>query len=1118
MKQRVSQCVATMVLLAACVGVPALLVAATGAPWVWPWADLAAGWHISRPVSSRHVVYGLMAATWALWAYCVALVVVEVWNATVRRGLPPLRLPGGSPAQPVVRRLVAAALMTAAAAPVGTMAHAAPTPASPAAESISITQEAAPSSEIEAIPVVEGVVQPSERGPAPSDSVPQYVVQQPEQSDYDCLWDIAERHLGDPMRWRDIMNLNQNPDLGVVIDDPDLIQPGWVLRMPADAVGLPGDSVGTPSPGGITHHAGDADHPETGSTLEATARPDNGRALNPGAGDAAADPGSDTTMPAPRVDADQALDRGASTGSVLSDAAKGARAALGELVRATTGDASAVVDDADTAATDTAGQGDASARGGETSDATVDDAHPGTSADTSGNATPRGAASGGVAPGSTVSGGSTVPMPNVADDATRAIPMVPSAPEILLAPGQAAATVSSDGASLQRAADGVGVLADRVLDGVATPGAASVVAGCGITTLLAGGLLGVVGTRRMRQRNQRQPGQRIAMPLGVAADAERQFRAVPSGVSADVVDAVLRQVAAELRAARRPFPALHGLHVSRHTVSMYCAETVPPVGDWSVDDAAPLQWTLPTSAVAGGVMSREAADRPYPALVVVGQDPDGGVLLLDGETAGVLSFTGPRAVCVAAQDALLVELLTSPWSASCEITVVASEPQEVSVLTADSRVRQTSDLAAELGRVARRMDERRSILAEDGHDSVLAARSADQTRDVWAPHVIFIRTPLTAEQRETVRDIADEAAGVGVMFVTAGGEPIRDWEVRFAADAHLGASVAPETPLAATFLPGDTVIWPQVLPPQLRDHVAELLATTTKPATPGPTWAVTVAPSPTFSESVSPSEVPALKPVSETPELNVVEPVCVKLLGPIDVTGAPGEPPRSVGMDQHHAVTELLALLLLRDEPVTPADVSQLVSGRSGPWSERTVHTRLAQARAWLGEDAAGNLRVPHVAQGEPLVLSAEVTSDWAVFLDAVGPDIAGKTAGELLAALRLVSGPPCVGEGQASFSWAIDLIEEMTQSIVDVAHQCVTVALRDHQLAVAREAAAIGRLVDPYSDLMWQHSLRIEGLAGDAPRRDELQREYREVSRDAHLEPSAELSGLLAATAGSAA
>ena len=65
----------------------------------------------------------------------------------------------------------------------------------------------------------------------------------------DTLWDIAERHLGDPFRWQEILLLNQGkvqPD-GRCLTDPDLIYAGWRLELPDDARGLAPPAPPVPS-------------------------------------------------------------------------------------------------------------------------------------------------------------------------------------------------------------------------------------------------------------------------------------------------------------------------------------------------------------------------------------------------------------------------------------------------------------------------------------------------------------------------------------------------------------------------------------------------------------------------------------------------------------------------------------------------------------------------------------------------------------------------------------------------------------------------------------------------------------------------------------------------------
>ena len=73
-----------------------------------------------------------------------------------------------------------------------------------------------------------------------------YVVQPPEGRYHESLWEIAQNHLGDGRRYRDIFELNAGrlqPD-GSRLTIASLIRPGWILRMPRDAHG-PGIRVVT---------------------------------------------------------------------------------------------------------------------------------------------------------------------------------------------------------------------------------------------------------------------------------------------------------------------------------------------------------------------------------------------------------------------------------------------------------------------------------------------------------------------------------------------------------------------------------------------------------------------------------------------------------------------------------------------------------------------------------------------------------------------------------------------------------------------------------------------------------------------------------------------------------
>ena len=81
----------------------------------------------------------------------------------------------------------------------------------------------------------------------------------------DSLWLLAERHLGDALRWTDIFELNVGQlEGGGTLRDPNLIHPGWRLRLPPpdqpdhpDQPGLasPAPAVAVTAPSGPTEPA-----------------------------------------------------------------------------------------------------------------------------------------------------------------------------------------------------------------------------------------------------------------------------------------------------------------------------------------------------------------------------------------------------------------------------------------------------------------------------------------------------------------------------------------------------------------------------------------------------------------------------------------------------------------------------------------------------------------------------------------------------------------------------------------------------------------------------------------------------------------------------------------------
>jgi DNA-binding SARP family transcriptional activator len=221
---------ALLAVLVLLIGVPAALATVIGwpLPHTLPTLEQLRRALTTAAIPDEAFPKALAVLAWAYWLHfvlCLAAEVVAVWRGRVTP-----RIPLAGLNQAVVSRLVGAILLLApvsgASRPV-----AAEVPPRPTAIVTTVDQHRAPRA------------QPTPATPATTQARPvraaeaqrsAYVVQ-PD----DTLWDIAERHLGDPNRWPEIYELNKGRRLpdppGGRFVNPDLIYPGQVLRLPADA-------------------------------------------------------------------------------------------------------------------------------------------------------------------------------------------------------------------------------------------------------------------------------------------------------------------------------------------------------------------------------------------------------------------------------------------------------------------------------------------------------------------------------------------------------------------------------------------------------------------------------------------------------------------------------------------------------------------------------------------------------------------------------------------------------------------------------------------------------------------------------------------------------------------
>lgn len=245
-------------LLALVIGLPVVLLA-LGAPPPIPTSVPSLG-DFARQLGVEDLITVLVAVVWLVWLLFLVCVVMEIVAA--RRGGLASRVPGAGPLQHLARILVGGLLVTGLVAGPAQAATAADAGAQPTvAASVMAEQQ---------LDLVEDV--PEAPSASTDDSMvgkKVYTVQAPVNGYHDNLWDIAERHLGDGFRYKEIYELNKDrlqPD-GGRLELARLIQPGWDFIMPEDASGL--ERVAAPSAPSTAPPTGDARGTDQGSATVA---------------------------------------------------------------------------------------------------------------------------------------------------------------------------------------------------------------------------------------------------------------------------------------------------------------------------------------------------------------------------------------------------------------------------------------------------------------------------------------------------------------------------------------------------------------------------------------------------------------------------------------------------------------------------------------------------------------------------------------------------------------------------------------------------------------------------------------------------------------------------------
>ncbi len=615
------------------------------------------------------------------------------------------------------------------------------------------------------------------------------------------------------------------------------------------------------------------------------------------------------------------------------------------------------------------------------------------------------------------------------------------------------------------------------------PGAGDELPLGGVGGLLAAGLLAGLAVRRRRQLALRPVGRRVVHPDPGTVPLEAALGRRQRPLTLRTLDLALRAVAAACREQQLPLPPLQLVLLAEDRLELRLAtpSTTAPVGFVAEEGGA--AWVL-DGCGAHYLTARPVTDealRPWPTLVTLGRDAQGRTVLADLEALRLLRLGNEHDLGRRMLDALAVELSFSPWAEEMRLTLLSRQTRLPDALGTHG-VERTDDADALLDRLEQRAAEQRRhqpqpVLGQHRLDPDLA--------EPWAPEVVLVDHPLTAQQTRRLHDLVCHQPYV-TTAVVAVGEGDAPW--RIVADESAEGEDA-----TARLEPSGLVLVPQALTPSETAGVIALVeATGRADTTAAPWWHPDVAEPEPPPDNVTHlgrrfggwsaettgegDEMAAIKAAAAlAAEARVDHPILL-LLGPIELVGAAGTPP----VRAPKQCLEYLGWLL--DHPGrTARDMASALAVAEG-----TRRSNMSRLRTWLGVDSAGEAYLPDAYTGR-IALHPAVSSDWhqVQILTAGGINRAGDAA--LRAVLSLLRGAPLADAAPGQWHWAEELRTDLISCLRDVGVELAGRALESGDLELARWAAARALVAAPGDELLLAARIRTEHRAGNAAETERL-------------------------------
>lgn len=229
----------------------------------------------------------------------------------------------------------------------------------------------------------------------------------------------------------------------------------------------------------------------------------------------------------------------------------------------------------------------------------------------------------------------------------------------------------------------------------------------------------------------------------------------------------------------------------------------------------------------------------------------------------------------------------------------------------------------------------------------------------------------------------------------------------------------------------------------------------------------------------------ALSDVAQLPvPVGAVSSPVLRLLGPVDLVGARGNPPTKA----RRQCLEYCAWLLCHPgaRSVQMADALMV--------AEPTRRSNVSRLRRWLGAGDDGRAYLPEGYDGS-LRLADVVSSDWERLELLVAGGVSTAPLANLISALDLVRGAPLADAAPGQWHWAEEWRIDMIQMIRDIGVEVARRAMETRDLELASRALARATVACPEDEVLLVARIK---LADELDDRGEVERLVYVLSRQA--------------------